>query len=135
MGNAAADPSREGASPEILSRKQGDTRPRPEGNLRARHRSRLFETTSTLGEVLGDGGYSSQCAWKGTRLQYFNMGRSPLIHRGSELSPGEPTLEEPFSQAIFPFLFSSRGPIQVRSVKLLLPCCTHEAITLSRETC
>ena len=32
--------------------------PRPE-DLRGRHRSRLFETTSTLGEVLGDGRYPS----------------------------------------------------------------------------
>ena len=75
MGKAAADPSREGASPEILSRRQGDTRPRPEEDLQGRHRSKLFETTSTLGEVLGDGRYPSQCAWKGTRLQYLNMGK------------------------------------------------------------
>ena len=61
--------------------------------------------------------------------------RPPLIYRGSELSPGESVLEEPFSQAVFPLLFSSRSLIQVRSVKLLLPYCTHEASTLSRETC
>ena len=65
MGKTAADPSRKGASPEILSRRQGDTRPRPEEDLRGRHRSRLFETISMLGEVLGDGRYSSQCAWIG----------------------------------------------------------------------
>ena len=50
--------------------------PRPEEDLRGRHRSRLFKTTSTPGEVLGDGRYSNQCAWKGTRLQYFNMGKA-----------------------------------------------------------
>ena len=60
--------------------------------------------------------------------------RPPLIHRGSELSPGEPALEESSSQAMFPFLFSSRGRIQVRSIKPLSPCCTHGATTLFRHT-
>ena len=48
--------------------------PRTEEDLRGRQRSRLLETTSTLGEVLGDGRYSNKCAWKGTRLQYFDIG-------------------------------------------------------------
>ena len=60
--------------------------------------------------------------------------RPPLIRRGSELSPGEPALEESSSQAMFPFLFSSRSPIQVRSIKPLSPCCTHGATTLFRHT-
>ena len=86
---------------------------RPEEDLRGRHRSRLFETTSTLEEVLGDGRYSNWCAWKGTRLQYFNMRKHAADPSREKLSPGEPTLEKPrFPQAIFSFLFlSSRGPI------------------------
>ena len=76
MGKAAADPSREGASPEILSLRQEDTRLWPEEDFRGRHRSRLFEATSTLGEVLGGEQYPSQCAWMYTRQHYFNMGKT-----------------------------------------------------------
>ena len=87
--------------------------------LRGRHRSRLLETTSALGEVLGDGRYPSQCALKGTVLQSFNIGNAADPSREGAFAR-EPVSEEHFfSQASFPFLFSSRGQIRVRSVKLL----------------
>ena len=64
--------------------------PRPEA-LRGRHRSRLFEATSTLGEVLGDGRYLSQCAWKGTWLQYLNMGKAAADPSREGASPEIPS--------------------------------------------
>ena len=57
----------------------------------------------------------------------------PMIHQKGELSPKDLFLRSQDSSRQDFFL--SRGPIQVRSVKPLSPCCTHEAITLSRETC
>ena len=95
--------------------------PRPEEDLRGRHRSRLFKTTSTPGEVLGDGRYSNQCAWKGTRLQYFNMGKAT-----ADLSSEEALARRVcfggtkiFSSNYPFFSLSSRGRIRVRFVKLL----------------
>ena len=110
MGKAAVDPSREGASPEILSRRQGDTRPGPEEAFRGRHRSRLFETTSTLGEVLGDGRYPSQCAWKGTRLQYPNMGKAAADPSRDGASP-----------ELLPFLKQRPDSSSFRQASLAMP--------------
>ena len=77
---------------------------RTDKDLRRRHRSRLLETTSTLGEVLGDGRHLSQCALKGTRLQYFNIGKAADPWREGALAR-KSVLEEPnFAQANFPFL-------------------------------
>ena len=56
--------------------------PRPVKDLRGRHRSRLLETTSTLGEALGDERYSSQCAARrGTWPLYSSANWQPSGNR------------------------------------------------------
>ena len=57
----------------------------------------------------------------------------PMVHQKGELSSKDLFLRRQDSSR--QDFFSSRGPIQVRAVKPLSPCCTHEAITFSRETC
>ena len=102
-------------------------------DLRGRHRPRWLEITSTLGDVLGDGRLPSQCARKGTLLQSFNIGKAADLSKERALAR-EPVSEEHFfSQEIFPFLFSSRGQIRVRSVKLLHTSSTKATTSPARH--
>ena len=102
-------------------------------DLRGRHRPRLLEIASTLGEVLGDGRYPSQYARKGTLLQSFNIGKAADLSSEGALAR-EPVSEEHFfSQANFPFLFSSRGQIRVRFVKLLHTSSTKATTSPARH--
>ena len=66
-------------------------------------------------------------------LRRFGILGEPMVHQKGELSPKDLLLRSQDSSR--QDFFSSRGPIQVRAVKPLSPCCTHEAITLSCETC
>ena len=126
-GTAGAPGGTQGCSTSLASMLREILGPRPEEDLRGRHRSRLFETTSTLGEEHGDGRYSSQCVWKGTRLQYFNMGKAAadLLREGRSRQESLLWRNQDFLKQIFRFF--SRA--EARSEFVPSSCSCHAAPT------